>query len=138
MRRFIRSKQIYCLILAMPVFFLALPVSHAGDIVLCYKNAGQIGIEVKMVEGCSSCNQTGGSLEKQNSCFCVDIPISRGAVEHSTLLPGGTSQGKPHAELQSSSGESDPFSSDKKSVLSPLPSFTRSIHESLRTTVLLI
>jgi hypothetical protein len=141
MRLFIRRKSIYHLILVLHTLFLSLPVSHAGDIVLCYKDAGQIDIEVKMPEGCSSCDQAGGNLEKQDPCFCVDIPLSRGAVEHSTLFRGGTSQGKPHAELQSfSSGECDPFSPDniKVSILFTPPASTRSIHESLRTTVLRI
>jgi hypothetical protein len=139
MKSIIKHKQIYYIILTLHVFFLAMPVSHAGEIVLCYRDAGQIEIELKLSQECSSCNKSSDDSQEKDPCFCVDIPISKETDEHSTLVSSRTIQAKPLICLQPNTTKLvNPTSHDDLFILASYPHLKSTIHESLCTTVLLI
>ena len=139
MKSIIKHKQLYLVFLTLNVIFLSLPVTHAGNMVLCYEDTGRVEIELKLSDDCSSCGKSGGLSQDKTLCYCVDIPISKDVDAHSVLLSSGGIQMTHPASLPSTtacritSPPLDPlFSSVNHFHLSTV------LHESLRTTVLLI
>jgi hypothetical protein len=116
-----------------------MPVSHAGEIVLCYSDTGNVKIELKLSEKCSSCNKSGDDSQEKDLCFCLDIPLSKEGYRHTTLLNSGTVQVKPLICLQSHTGIffNSSFHDGFFSSLNCLH-IKNPVHESLRATVLLI
>ncbi|MEW6077492.1 MAG: hypothetical protein AB1724_06765 [Thermodesulfobacteriota bacterium] len=139
MRQWIRHKQTGYILLILQAFFLSLPVSHAGDLVLCYRSAGQVEIEFKGQEGCASCTRPGEQPQDPSSCYCVDIPLSREATEHAAIPSSGSGQIMPDPCLSAlTSGVVCPPCPGSGFFFSSFFLCTHSVHESLRTTVLLI
>jgi len=139
MKLLIRHKQIYFFFLTLHVLFLSMPVSHAGEIVLCYSDTGHIKIELKLSEECSSCNKPGDDSQEKDPCFCLDIPLSKEGYRHTTLLKSGTVQGKPQICLQSHIiNLLNPSFQDEFCALVNITHFISPIQKSLRATVLLI
>jgi hypothetical protein len=139
MKSFIRHKQLFYSILSLHVFFLFMPVSQAGEIVLCYSNARCFEITLNPSKECSCCNEPSYESQEGNKCFCVDIPISKDADEHSTLLSNGTIQPKPQFCIQTHTANLlNPSHHDGLSNLINYPHFKITTYESLRSTVLLI
>jgi hypothetical protein len=139
MKSFIRHKKIFYIILSLHSLFLAMPVSHAGDIVLCFKDTGQITLELKQSEECSSCIKSGNDPQEKDTCFCVDIPISKEADEHSALLNAVDIQVKPQICIQPKTDNLlNPSPHDGLFSLVNYYHLKSVAHESLRTTVLLI
>ena len=139
MKSLIRHKQIFYIFLTLHVLFLSMPVCHAVEIVLCYSDMGYIKIELKLSEECSSCNKSDNDSQEKDPCFCLDIPISKEADEHSMLLSNGIIQAKPHFCLQLfSANEFNLLSLNRSSILSYRQHGKSPVHESLCTTVLMI
>jgi hypothetical protein len=139
MKSLIRHKQIYYILLTLHVLFLSMPVCHAGKIVLCYSDAGHIKIELKLSDECSSCNKSGSDSQEKDPCFCLDIPISKQVDTHAALVSNGTVQPQPQSCFQSfSAREFNLFFLDSSSILSYHSNCKNPVHESLRSTVLLI
>jgi hypothetical protein len=139
MKSLIRHKKIYFFFLILHVLFLSMPVSHAGEIVLCYSDTGHIRIEFKLSEECSSCSKSGDDSQEKDPCFCVDIPISKEADEHSVLLSNGSIQPKPQICLQpNTSNWLTPSPHDVKFTLANDLHVKSTTHELLRSPVLLI
>ncbi len=89
MKSLIRHKKIFYSIVALHLFFLFMPVSHAGDIILCLGASDHFSIELKSSDECFSCTKSGRYSQEKDPCFCVDIPISKKAEEPATLLNNG-------------------------------------------------
>jgi hypothetical protein len=139
MKSFIRHKQVYYFFLTLHVIFLSMPVCHAGDIVLCYSETGQIKMDFRLSEECSCCNKSILDSQVKDQCYCVDIPISKAADEHSALLSNRTIQARPHMCLQPQPITLiHPSTHDGVFASVNSPYCTSPTHESLRTTVLLI
>ncbi len=139
MKLLIRHKQIYYIILALHVFFLSMPVSHAGDIVLCYSNTGHIKIELKLSDKCSCSHKNSDNIQENDPCYCVDIPISKEVDEHKTLLNNKTIQSKLQVYIQTNTTNLlNPSYHDGLFTLVNHLHFKSTANESLRTIVLLI
>jgi hypothetical protein len=139
MKSIIRHKPIYYILLTLHVFFLAMPVSHAGEIVLCYSDSGHVEILLKLSEDCSSCNKSSDDSQEKDTCFCLDIPISKEVSEHSTLVSSGTIQAKPLICLQPNTTKLvNPTPHDGLSILINYSHSKSTTHELLRSTILLI
>jgi hypothetical protein len=141
MKSIIKNKQIYHIILTLQVLFLSMPVSHAGEIVLCYSDTGY-KIDFKSLEEnspeCSSCDKSNDISQKQEMCFCIDIPISKAADENSTFLSTGTLPLKHHICLKHTTILPNPSPHDGLFTIVNYLRLKSTTHESLRTVVLLI
>ena len=138
MKAFIRQKRIYYIILTLHMLFLSMPVSRAGDIVLCYNEKGEIKIDLRLPEECHCCVTSGNFLQEKDLCYCVDVPISKQVEENPILLKCGDIQPQPQICLKSV-----PFNllnSLHDGLFTPAhyPYLKNQIQELLHTTVLLI
>jgi hypothetical protein len=139
MKSIIKHKQLYYLFLTLHVLFLSMPVSHAGDIVLCYSDTGQIDIVLKLSEECSCCSKSCENSQEKDPCFCMDIPISKEVEQLSTLLSNGDIQAKPLVSPCSISANSINTSpNDGLLSLANYSYLNNPVHQSLHSTVLLI
>jgi len=124
-------------ILSLLVFFMVMPISHAGGIVLCYSDTGHFEIELKLSERCFCCNNN--SLQDKDTCFCSDIPISKEVDEHTTLLSNGIIQPKLQICLQTNTiNLLNPSYHDGQLTSVNYLHLKSAAHESHRTIVLLI
>ncbi len=139
MKSFIPNRYLYHLLVALYVIFLIMPASHAGEIVLCLCDAGHVKIELKLSDECSLCSKTCENSQEENSCFCLDIPISKKADTNLMLLKCRTVQATPWSCIQwISINKSDLFIVDQWFSLSTRTLYKNPAHESLNTMVLLI